>query len=311
MPGPVFVACCERSGSTLLRHMLNHHPDIAWSGGFTFSVDLVGDDGSYPALADYYRFLETNRVFHSAALSIDRNLGYADLIRDFLRQLRERAGKRIAGGNVYRHFHRLLFLFPECRFLHLVRDGRDVSRSWVGTGWAGNVWCAAARWREAEQCWERLRQRLDAGRCHEVRYEELVARPEQTLRGICEFIGVPYSLEMLEYPRTTRYTTPDPALIDQWRVRLRPREIQLLEERLGTMLAARGYALSGLPRIRVGRWQRLWLRQEDRYRRVRARGRRNGWALVISEILARFLCLRSWHRSIQLRLNALEVKRLR
>lgn len=49
---PVFLVGAERSGKTLLRLMLEHHPDISWLNEFEYSVDLVSDQGEYPSLSE-------------------------------------------------------------------------------------------------------------------------------------------------------------------------------------------------------------------------------------------------------------------
>ena len=54
---PTFLVGAERSGTTLLRLMLDHHPQVAFLHEFEFAVDCVGDDGTCPALPDYYRYL--------------------------------------------------------------------------------------------------------------------------------------------------------------------------------------------------------------------------------------------------------------
>jgi hypothetical protein len=58
---------------------------------------------------------------------------------------------------VHRHYDRLLRLWPEARFIHLVRDPRDVASSCIGMGWAGNVWTGVTRWIEAERLWDEVR----------------------------------------------------------------------------------------------------------------------------------------------------------
>lgn len=307
----LFLVGAERSGSTLLSHMLDHHPRITWSRGFEFAVSRLERRGAWPLLRDYHGFLEADRVFQTSGCSIDRSLGYVELVHDFLHQRRGRSGKPVVGATVHLHFERLPWLFPSARFIHLVRDGRDVSRSCVEMGWAGNVWTAAARWIAAEQTWDRLRRELRPEQYCEIRYESLIAHPEPILREICGFIGVGFDARMLHYPEDTAYLPPDPGRIEPWRRGLPAREIRLVEARLGSLLSARGYAASGLPPLRVGRVRRQWLREHDRYRRVRFRIGRNGLPLVAADFVARRVGLRHWGRRLQLRLNAIEVEHLK
>ena len=302
---PVFLVGSERSGSTLLSHMLDHHPRIAWCGGFEFAVACLQQKGQWPRLTDYYRTLEIDVIFERSAFTVDTSLSYPELMSHFLWQQRHREGKEIAGATVHLSFDRLRWIFPSCRFIHLLRDGRDVSRSRIAMGWDGNMWTAAEHWMVAEQLWDRLHAELHPGQWHEVRYESLIRAPAEELHKICDFIGVPYSPHMLRYPEDTAYPPPDLTLIDQWERTLSAREIQLAEARMADMLRARGYRLSGLPPLCVGWRYAQWLREHDRYRRLRFRIQRNGWSLVAADILARRLHLHGWARRLQGRLNAI------
>lgn len=307
---PIFLVGAERSGTTLLRLMLDSHPELAWVNEFEYAVDGL-DGPDWPAAADYVRSLETHRIFRAARYAIDPTLAYPDLIRSFLEQRRARAGKAFVGATVHRHFDRVLRIWPDARFLHLVRDPRDVARSCIGMGWAGNVWTGAERWIEAETLWSRLSLMLGKDRFLELRYETLIVRPEEELRRICEFLGLRWSAEMLEYGARSSYERPDPTLVEQWRRTLSAREIQLVEERAGNLLGAAGYTASGLPAIRVGTLARARLRAQDRAARARFAWRIFGWRLRLADILSRRLRLRSWQRSVALRKNEIVANRIR
>ncbi len=307
---PLFLVGSERSGSTLLTHMLDHHPQIACALALDFAVALVPAPGQWPPLETYYDYLDTSRIFQTSGFTIDRRLGYADLVRDFLAQEGARKNKSIVGAAVHRHFDRLPWLFPSCRFIHLVRDPRDVSRSAVGMGFVGNSWRGACWWVAAEAMWDVLRTHVSAERLHEVRYETLIRAPEDTLRAICAFVGVEYSIQMLSYPRDTNYKSADSTLIEQWRRHAAPDDIRMVEAVAGPLMLARGYSLSGLPPVRVGTLRRWWLREHDRLRRVMFRVSRDGLALTAADFLARHLHLRAYARQVQKRLNAIEVQSL-
>src|SRR6185369_10561789 len=92
--------------------------------------------------------------------TVDRSLSYPQLIDSFLQQQRARSNKPLVGATVHRHFDRLLRIWPVARFVHLVRDGRDVARSVIEMGWAGNLWTGCDRWIDAEQLWAKFSQML-------------------------------------------------------------------------------------------------------------------------------------------------------
>lgn len=148
----------------------------------------------------------------------------------------------------------LLKVFPEGKYLHVLRDGRDVASSWVEQG--RPVDNAVDMWLIDLEKVGWLRKRLPPACFHEVRYEELVTDPERALVGVCEFAGIPYRPEMLDYWRhdTTVEHKDDPELhgnlakpvftasVGSWRERLSPDEQQVVIDRLGAALTEQGYA---------------------------------------------------------------------
>lgn len=303
---PVFLVGSERSGTTLLRLMLDHHPQIAFFFEFAYSVLHMPEDEGWPDLQDYYRFLEADRIFLAAHLSIDERLDYPRLVDDFLRQKRDRDGKPIVGAVVHHHFDRLLRIWPDARFLHLVRDGRDVGRSYIEMGWSGNMYTAVEGWCRAEGLWDKLRLTVPEDRRIEVRYETLVREPAATLSRICEFVGVPYDAAMLDYSRYSTYGPPSPKLIGQWKHRLSPEEVRLAEARCGAMLAERGYGLSGHPPLEVTPEMDQRLRRESRWYCAMFRRKRYGTPLFLADLVSRRLQLRPWQAHVRKRLNAIE-----
>lgn len=303
---PIFLVGAERSGTTVLRLMLDCHPQIAWCDEFEYAVDRIPDGGGWPRNDEYYQWLETHRIFQDSGFAIDRRLSYPQLINSFLCQKRDRVGKPLIGATVHRHFDRLLQIWPDARFIHLIRDGRDVARSCIGMGWAGNVWTGVERWIEAELLWPKLSSVLPAQRQIEINYENLILDPVKVLTRLCDFIGIPYDQAMLSYAQATTYDVPDPSLIRQWQRKLSDREIQLVESRIANMLVERGYELSGLPPLIVSPAIERKLRLQDSWARRRFRIQRNGLSLILSDYLSRNLRLTQWQQLVKLKLNAIE-----
>lgn len=307
---PIFLVGAERSGTTLLRLMLDHHPHISFYSEFEYAVDLI-KDGNYPNLNQYYEFLETDRIFQTSGFTIDNKLNYPQLVDSFLRQKRQRDGKTIIGATVHRHFDRLLAIWPNARFIHILRDARDVARSCIGMNWAGNVWTGVERWLEAEQLWVQLQQQLTSQQYIQVRYESLITEPVANLTTLCEFMGKSYDGAMLSYPETTTYSLPKASLLAQWRNKLSEREIQLIEARVGDMLEERGYELSGLPSLKISPIEQQKLRMHNRWSVVQRRIRTYGLPLVLSSYFSRRLGIKLWEKQAQLRFNAIDMNSLR
>jgi len=303
---PVMLVGSERSGTTLLRLMLDHHPEIACLAEFEFAVDMVADRGEWPPLPEFRSWLQTHRDFLEYEFHVDPDLTYPELVDGFLEQKRERDGKPLVGATVHRHFDRLLHIWPDARFIHLLRDGRDVAASVVAMGWAGNTWTGVERWVEAERLWESLRDRIAATRRIDVRYEQLVASPVEVLTEICRFLGTSFDERMFDYAATTSYSKPDAKLAYQWKTKQTGRQVQLVEARVSDMLTERGYALSGLSTLEVtGRLERA-LRFQDRLARSRARIRMYGLRLFLEDVLSRRLGLDSWQEVVKIRLNSID-----
>ncbi|UCE60762.1 MAG: sulfotransferase [Phycisphaerales bacterium] len=308
---PVFIVGSERSGTTVLRLMLDHHPKVALFFEFEFAVDLISPDGVFPSLELYHDYLSTDRVFQSAHVEVDPRLDYCNLVDSFLGQKRARDGKEVVGATVHRNFDRLPYVWPDARFIHILRDGRDVARSVVPMGWAGNAWRGAQWWIDAERMWERMRGLLEASRWIDVRYEELIGDSRGTLSRVCEFIGVDFDEAIYEYAKTSSYPLPDPTKVFQWRTKSPPRELRLLEGRIGDMLTQRGYELSGVAPAKVGRLFRRWLMLHSRLVCALFRVKRYGLPLYLADFLARRLPFTGYRKRLRLRTNAIDREHLR
>jgi Sulfotransferase family len=213
-PMPVIVGA-PRSGTTLLRFMLDSHPDLAIppETGFLALGQALGD-GPDPRQAFFDRVTQfppeapawldfgiTKEDF-SAALAVVEPFSVSEGCRTFYRLYAARFGKSRVGDKTplyCQHLSTIADLLPEIRVIHLIRDGRDVALSlrqtWFSPGneieTLAEYWvnCLAAARRESGAC----------GGYLEVRFEDLVADPAPVLRQICRFLDLEYSPAMLAY----------------------------------------------------------------------------------------------------------------
>jgi len=129
--------------------------------------------------------------------------GLGDLMRAFYELYAERRGKPRWGDKSPYYLlgmTEIQRILPEARFVHLIRDGRDVALSvleaWFG---ANDVAAAAAEW---SHLLSRAREQAPALRFYsEVRYEDLVHEPAATLRRLCEYLELEWEEAMLGYHR--------------------------------------------------------------------------------------------------------------
>ncbi len=308
---PIFLVGAERSGTTLLRLMLSHHPEISWCHEFEYVVDCIESKDKFPPIGDYLNYLSTNRIFQATGFQVDQTYSYPQLVNSFLQQQKEQKRKPIIGATVHRHFDRLLYIWPDARFIHIIRDGRDVAKSCIGMGWAGNVWTGIQRWQAAEHLWEELAQQLPQDRHITIFYEDLIAKTEQVLSQLCQFIGVDYNAAMLSYPQNTTYSIPSQQYIEQWRKKLSQREIQLIESRISQQLQTAGYSLSEFPLIKLSLLEQLYLFIQDWWYRTNFRRKRYGNLLFVADFLSRRLPFHPGQRSIRQKINQINIQYLK
>jgi len=283
-PDPIFIFGALRSGTTLFRLMLNAHPNLHNPGEVDFLFDFIAPDPSHPTGWRYDRnAMSEHRIFKARGLTLPPDCDGLDLLHALLGQLAAKA-PGVPSLNVHRHADRILACLPQARFVHLVRDPRDVARSSIGMGWSGTSWRGVDHWIATETGWDAAN--IPEDQVLTLRFEDLMTHLEPHLREVCAFHGVAFSPQMLTYHLNTSYGPPDPSISQQWQRKASAREIARLEGRCGDLITARGYTLAGrgyVPRAP----ERLWLDQKDRVLRAYDQARRFGVLLWAGAYLAR------------------------
>lgn len=204
---PLFVVGCPRSGTTLLAGLLSGLPDV-WIGKETGFVPHLyqpdggsladWDDDRLGALVDQVNdYLQMGRWEARATVAGARawwaetgTTGYADLTRYVWSLDAAPDGRpRPIGGDQSPAYVLALplleDLFPTARFIHVVRDPRDVVASILPLPfWARSAGVAASDWNECVAGWWAAERRIPAERRSEVRYEDLVRAPDETLHRL-------------------------------------------------------------------------------------------------------------------------------
>jgi hypothetical protein len=197
-------------------------------------------------------------------------------------------------------------LFPNARFLHIYRDGRDVARSWIGRPFGpANVYSAARTWERLVRAGRRDGAQLGDAYM-EIRYETLLERPEPTMRSVCEFIGEPYTDAALQPAEWThRYAwrpmrrgiyRPRPRIESdnhgRWRTEMPAPDRAIFESVAGDLAAELGYPVEGFGRP-IGPLHRAWWRFDNAVRmsldkqRFREFSPRNSAVLLHARLRAR------------------------
>lgn len=210
-PAP-FVVGVGRSGTTLLRLMLDAHPQLAIPPETHF-VPTVIERGREGATADelvaeitgargWNDFGVGLGPLRERVAALDR-ADPAGVLRAFFGLYAQRHGKPRWGDKTPIYVKRMRTIagaLPEARFVHLIRDGRDValSRRKRGMGAGKPIGDTAGLWRRRIEDARRQARRL-RGRYLELRYEDLVADPESGLRCICDLIELEFDPAMLRH----------------------------------------------------------------------------------------------------------------
>ena len=303
---PVFIVAPVRSGSTLLHLMLDSHPDMVNPGECDFLFDQLADDGTLPDIKAFHEWLETNRFFLSMQLEIDPSLDFMALLNSFVQQMQQ--DKKTIVMNVHRHFYRIPRIFPEAKYIHLIRDGRDVARSCIGMGWAGSTYYGIDIWQDAELAWDRLKETIQPSQYLEIKYEEMLEDVEAGLTQICQFAGLEYSPSMMDYAANSSYSLPDKSLSYQWKKKYSKRELSLVESKAGKLLADRGYELSGVCISEPGLLEKIILFIQNKRHRAKKQIAVYGFPLFLKYYLSKKMGLYQWERSLEIRANAAVAK---
>jgi len=264
----------------MLRLMLDHHPGMSCIYESDFMVQPYERFRDRP-LAEYARWLQQDWHYtHSGLRFPEKATSYGHVIDQWFEQRAAESGASIIGATIQHAFHLLPTLFPEARCVHLLRDGRPVAASSMNMGWVGNLYAGAVQWREKIEQVRTLQQRTPCERWLEVKYEDLLRDPVAGLTKICNFLGLEYSNEMLQYHKDSTYDVPDPANADRWRQRLSPKDIYLAEIGAGDALEQAGYQRM-FPPAELGMLEKLALRLDHRVRRAAFNFNRYGAYLTL------------------------------
>lgn len=298
---PIFIMSSERSGSNLVREMLNAHPNI-----------------SAPPAAQLPKFLSSNRYYYgdlSKDENIKRMIADAVLIgqthpekfevkesaEEIFQALTERSVwgvisalydvyAREQGKSAWASKDNYLFNFalpiqrtlPNAKFIYLFRDGRDYACSMRKVSpHQVHVYDIARQWREEQRaCLQTYYDLKDDGCMFPLRYEDLLINPEKTLRNLCAFLDEPFDAAMLNFHEggtAKKLASQSPywenlskpvmsSNFAKFKNEMTPKEIALFESIAGRELTLLGYPrITEVPLREPTRWQRIGYKIEKKY----------------------------------------------
>ncbi len=269
--------------------MLSAHPDIAISFESYFMVDLLRQRarGVWPAniAADrnWNRLLQyvTDHPWIQSWELDSRELeegwkqipdrSYSAACRAVFTLMMRNRSKSRWGDKTPQHVQYMLVLtklFPDAKFIHIIRDGRDTALSLVQMRKTAQPWgprfiaLAGYYWAWLVLSGLIAQALLGANQCIEVRFEDLVLQPEEELKRLCSWAGLTYDARMLDYCQTEMAQEfardgsasrrrigkpPDKTRIQLWKNRMDLSDQKKILRQAGGLLAYLGYEIEGLP----------------------------------------------------------------
>ncbi len=249
----VFIGGAGRSGTTLLRAMVDAHPRMSCGPELKLVPAIC-------ALRDQWWSAMGHDLL---AAGVDESRLDA-AVRAFVSTLLESmipagSDSRIAEKTPHNLLHMAMLgrLFPRARFVHVVRDGRAVAASLVRQAWVDPasgepIWyckdpASGARY------WSQVVQGIRAqaaqvpGRYLEIRYEELVQEPRATLERLLAFLGEAWDDAVLAHHDQVRVSTLESSsaavaqplttgAVDRWRQELRAEDLEAIGREVGGLL---------------------------------------------------------------------------
>ncbi|MGB0748687.1 MAG: sulfotransferase family protein [Magnetospiraceae bacterium] len=305
MVKPVFMFGMDRSGTTLLSMVVGAHPQIGvphatanmW---FQFADRLEKDFNDLQTETDLIALVDAvlahervgfwNTDLDRCAIQGNARIGdFGSVVAATHLAYAQAHGKPYWANmdiGTLEEMHRVNRWIPDARFLHIIRDGRDVALSHQTMPYgAGNIAECAEAWVSRLSTNLRMGDILGPDRYLAIRYEDLVLQPQETLSRICTFCGLDFDPEMLEFGKTVENRVPKekmwlwPGLdgplqaskVDRWRREMSQNQRIVFEMTAGPLLRELGYeAYQNPPKKlmayglellyflgRGGRWKRL------------------------------------------------------
>jgi hypothetical protein len=210
---PFFIVGNDRSGTTMLRMILDRGPEAAIPPESMFLTDVTLPPADWQALLDEVWEHPKVRLWQLPGppprvpdgLAPDEAARFV-LGAPFAAYARKHGKPRWGDKTPHyvNHVDQLLGVWPDARFVVLVRDGRDVALSLQRMPFGpNNAWAAAQWWARGIRAGAAA-QRAHPDRVMTVRYEDLATGPETHVPAICAFLGLTYDADMLDLAHADR-----------------------------------------------------------------------------------------------------------
>lgn len=308
---PIVIVGCQRSGTTLLRTILGHHPQLLEHPHepqfilelyqrFGYQVKDVGTAVAYLCKHPYLPNTVTTAALQSLFAGKE-NLSLQEFFQIYLHlwagELINHKRPILKDPALIFHLDLVVRLFPQATIIHVVRDPRATVSS-QKTRWAQyTTWETAALWKKAVQhqaYWASKRK----SPILELNYEKMLLNPVEALTALCQQLDIPFVPEMLSFeevttdytphalPKLVKFSSVDNSRLNLWQERLSPLDIRLIEYACHTEMSWWQYELINPTVPNRLFYRQLWAERlhtiyKVNGRRVKNLMRQIGWRLGI------------------------------
>lgn len=229
---PIFIVGSPRSGTTLLRFILSSHPGIYIPEETGFIPFLLRNQDltkelSEDAIARILRKIAAlNYLWEDAPrylneLVTSHGQVYLADILDFLftQKIKPHNAERWGDKTplYVRYIPKIHKIFPKAQFIHMIRDGRDATLS-AQKKWGIDKYFymdnnyLLKNWVVNVRAGMNAAELLGTNQYFEVRYEDLVATPESTIKSLCDYLDEEFFPEMINHSILAKKVGPGPNL---------------------------------------------------------------------------------------------------
>jgi hypothetical protein len=272
---PIFIVGMPRSGTKLLRELLNQHSEVSIPRAetnflpyFAKNFYKYGDLSNRSNFNRFYYDISRTTFFSYIAgakqiwdieqwyKSVEAtDFSISSVLSAFYELHAKNEQKSIWGDKTPSHIGQIPLiktLFPSSKIIHIYRDVRDYCLS-MRKAWGKNIYRASERWVEDIERCQRDGSAVGSNSYLELQYETLIDNTEKEIRKVCDFCNIQFEKQMI-VPRYAVEKVGDAkghfkvlkGNYNKWKKQLTPKEVRKIEEISGSLMNSLGYSVTNV-----------------------------------------------------------------
>jgi hypothetical protein len=252
---PIFIIGAPRSGTTFLASLLEpSHYGAPFETHFITKyfkkLETYGDINTVKNLSSLLNDISKERAVMQWKLELNAqaiideigvSITYPDIVNYICLKASNKAGNTLWGDKTPHYIgdmEIILELFPNAKYIYIVRDGRDVALSLLKKVWGpNNIYYCARHWRDLNNKDLTLMKLEQGNQLFRIRYEELIDKPKSISQKLYQFLRLD-----IETTRTEAITSSTiKGNYGKWQQSLTEHQIKIFEKTAGNTLIKFGY----------------------------------------------------------------------